>query len=170
MDHSGNNDNHPQRKSPRATFHDYCGGTYFVTICTADREYYFGNIKNRQITYSPLGRYCCRQIESLPQHYPYADVLNYVVMPNHVHLIVRIDPDLTLRNCEPLPSSRYLLAVVVGGLKSSITRYARRNNIAFCWQPRYHDHIIRSTFDANPITQYIDHNIERWEDDCFHNG
>ena len=45
--------------------------------------------------------------------------------------------------------------------------FARRNNIEFEWQTRYHDHIIRDTHDGNRIADYIENNVVRWANDCF---
>ena len=45
--------------------------------------------------------------------------------------------------------------------------FARRNNIEFAWQARYHDHIIRNSCDGNNISDYIKTNVERWANDIF---
>lgn len=79
--------------SARAAWHDYNGGIYFVTICTAGREHYFGEITNSEMRLSEIGRYTDECINNIPQHNPYADVPLYVVMPNHIHAIVVIDGD-----------------------------------------------------------------------------
>ena len=79
--------------SARAAWHDYNGGIYFVTICTAGREHYFGEITNGEMRLSEIGRYTGECIKNIPQHNPYADVPLYVVMPNHIHAIVVIDGD-----------------------------------------------------------------------------
>ncbi|MCM1093425.1 MAG: hypothetical protein NC248_06240 [Bacteroides sp.] len=49
-----------------------------------------------------------------------------------------------------------------------MTVFARRNDIEFGWQPRYHDHIIRGIRDGNLIAEYIENNISRWTSDCFY--
>lgn len=65
------------------------------------------------------------------------------------------------------PTVRTALSVVVGGLKRAVTLFARRNNIEFDWQSRYHDHIIRGANDGNRIAEYIENNVTRWDADCF---
>lgn len=167
----------PQRKNLRCEFHDYSGGSYFVTICTRDKEQYFGKIletvgthgscvRNEMIL-SPIGKYCCHQLENLSQHYPYAKIPLFVVMPNHIHAIVVVNNDE--RTHEPcVPTIRTALSVIVGGFKRAVTLYARRNNIDFGWQSRYHDHIIRGIRDGNKIADYIENNVARWHTDCFH--
>lgn len=78
------------RKYPRAKWHDYNMGTYFVTVCTHNRVHYFGEIKEGKITHTEIGAYLCRAIEEISLHYPEATVDRYVVMPNHFHAIITI--------------------------------------------------------------------------------
>ncbi len=67
---------------------------YFVTICTAKREYYFGEIKNRKIHLSGIGKIAQQFWQEIPKHFPFVILDAFVVMPNHVHGIIIIDkPD-----------------------------------------------------------------------------
>ena len=66
------------RKSPQIEFHDYSGGDYFITICTRDKEHYFGKIINGEMEFTELGRYCQQQIASISVHYPYAEPILYM--------------------------------------------------------------------------------------------
>lgn len=79
----------PQRKSPRAKWHDYAGAEYFITICTKNRKLLFGEIKNGAIQLTEIGECLKRQIE-ITEQLRKGDVLIplYCIMPNHVHLIV----------------------------------------------------------------------------------
>ena len=155
------NETYPQRKSPRATFHDYKVGDYFVTICTKGKQHFFGKIINGEMYLSSIGTFADRQFASISEHYPYAQALLWVVMPNHVHAIIRIDDE---RKQE---AGRSPLSRVVGGMKRAVTLYAQQNHIEFGWQSRYHDHIIRGTRDGNNIAEYITTNVARWDSDCF---
>ena len=74
----------------RAWWHDYDGGAYFITICTKDREHYFGEIEDGEMVLSEIGDYTRQCIEQITQHNPYAEIPLYVIMPNHLHLIVFI--------------------------------------------------------------------------------
>lgn len=156
------------RKSPRADFHDYSGGEYFVTICTQGKEHYFGEIVEGQMEYAVIGRFAVDALEELKVHYRYAEVVVSVVMPNHVHAIISIDSSEDAPWC--VPTRRTALSVVVGGFKQAVTCFARRNNIVFGWQGRYHDHIIRGAEDRNRIAEYIENNVARWDRDCFYGG
>ncbi len=128
----------PERKNIRATFHDYSGGDYFVTICTADKRHFFGEIRNGEMSYTTIGMEAFRCMETLASHYSYVNVSLFVVMPNHVHAIICIREQADAPGC--IPTIRTALGVVVGGYKQAVTRFARRNNIEFDWQSRYHEH------------------------------
>ena len=109
----------------------------------------------------------------------------YVIMPNHVHLIVVVscrdashasgsgakmdacDASLQGQGQEFGPQSKSL-GSVIRGIKSAVTRFANENNIPFAWQSRYHDHIVRNQDEMNRIAEYIETNPIRWESDCFY--
>ena len=165
----------------RAQWHTYDGGLYFVTICTHNHVHAFGHIDDNMMYYSEMGAYAIGQIEAITSHYPYAEVPLYVVMPNHVHLLISIDSQLTPseeRNIEtPDTLSQPMnqvsrqtgwLSVVVRGLKMAITKYARSKQIEFRWQKRFHEHIIRDTRDLNAISNYIETNVCRWKSDIYY--
>jgi REP element-mobilizing transposase RayT len=81
----------PVRKSPRAPWHHYDGAEYFVTICTCDRVHYFGEVQDGRIQLMAIGEYLKEQIESVQKYYSYAEIPLYVIMPNHVHMVVIMD-------------------------------------------------------------------------------
>ena len=172
--------------SARAEWHNYNGGMYFVTICTAGREHYFGEIVDGEMRLSVIGDYTRQCIENIAQHNRYANVPLYVIMPNHLHLIVVID-DVTekrvptseqtaqWRACndgknqkmQDIANHQGRLSTAVGGFKQSVTRYARANHITFAWQTRFHEHIIRKTDEMNRIAEYIENNVAKWNIDEF---
>lgn len=175
-----NDNNYPKRKSPRATWSEYAGGLYFITIVTKNRIPYFGKINDGKIHLYPSGEIAQSSIKNIGRVYPYCKLLNYVVMPNHIHLIIYIDEkllsykkrDLNIVNGDPTNINKAThcnswLSLVIGHLKSFITRQARKGGISFGWQERYHDHIIRNMEDFRSISNYIDNNIQNWESDCF---
>lgn len=200
------------RKTPRANWHKYNGGEYFVTICTKDRIHYFGEIADGKIHLTDIGEYLKTQIENVTSHYPYAKILLSTIMPNHIHLIVSIDNNKTpydrtsvgTRRATSIQSDRTLsfdenartphatslqlsvdqpnenvkndvmrdvanrqgwLSVCIGGIKSSVTRFANECNIPFKWQKRYHDHIIQNQRELNRIAGYIENNPMIWHRD-----
>lgn len=191
--------NLPQRKSPRATWHDYNGGRYFVTFCTKNHELYFGDVVDGKMELSEIGEWAVKQIEQtaiIRQND--VEIPMFVVMPNHVHLIVvynRVVPCRDASNASASIVSTILnktnetdargesdargaslrfgpqsgnLASVVRGIKSSVTKYANEHGIPFAWQSRYHDHIIRNQLEMNRIADYVQNNPMKWEMDRFY--
>lgn len=85
--------------SVRALWHNYNGGLYFITICTHAREHYFGKITKNPSTAQPqmilsvIGKYADEQFHDVQNHYPYADIPLWVVMPDHIHAIIGINHD-----------------------------------------------------------------------------
>lgn len=60
------------------------------------------------------------------------------------------------------------LSIVIRLFKQSVTRFANQNKIVFAWQARFHDHIIRNQNEMDKITEYIENNVKKWDDDCFY--
>ena len=77
-------------ESARASWHDYDGGSYFITICTKDREHFFGEIVDGEMMLSDIGKYADEQFKNVLSHYPYAEIPLWTIMPNHLHAIVVI--------------------------------------------------------------------------------
>lgn len=174
--------------SARAWWHQYNGGTYFITICTKDREHFFGEIENNAITLTEIGEYLKEQILVTPQKRPdmNLEIPSFVIMPNHVHLIVVIDGnrfntpvdnfnDEYARNKEHIqyagntfsPQSKNL-ASVIRGIKTVTTSFALNKGLRFGWQSRFHDHIVRDVDELNAIANYIENNIAKWKEDEFY--
>ena len=183
--------------SARAAWHDYMGGAYFVTICTKNREFYFGKIEEDEMHLSEIGRYADEQFRDVSSNYPYAVIPSYVVMPNHIHAIVIIDDhydvcrDAIHRVSETIcvpesqmemvptqnrggitgrsnPMLYQSLGTVIRGLKARVTHYANENEIDFAWQSRFHDRIIRDQKDMNETALYVDNNVAKWPEDEMH--
>jgi len=263
-------------KSARATWHDYSGGAYFVTVCTKTREHSFGKIlvetgrapslycvqektghapslqglgccllektghapslQTPTVQLSKIGQFLFDNLQNITTHYPYAEIPLFVVMPNHWHAIVFIDGDKTpyvrgnsnvetgrapsipehspktgrapsipeqniktghapsiqgLGCClnektghapslqpetttnekmQKIDSCKGWLSVVIGGIKSAVTKFSNENGIHFAWQTRFHDNIIRNQNDMNRIANYIENNPATWDTDCFNDN
>ena len=85
----------------RAKWNGYNNGVYFVTICTHGKRHWFGEIRDGAMQYTDIGQVAQESMSSIPSHCQYADVAAYVVMPNHVHMIVSIDGNKTPKPVEP---------------------------------------------------------------------
>lgn len=78
----------------RANWHDYNYGVYFITICCHARNHYFGTIHNGEMQFSTAGKIALNHCELLSKRNLNCEVHNYVVMPNHIHLVIAINQQL----------------------------------------------------------------------------
>lgn len=78
------------RKSLRAKFIDYDYGDYFITICTKDKRHFFGKIIAGEMILSDVGHFLNHQLSQSDAYSRDVKMIYYVVMPNHVHAIVRV--------------------------------------------------------------------------------
>ncbi|CAN5544097.1 hypothetical protein BH23BAC1_BH23BAC1_45930 [soil metagenome] len=79
--------------------------SYFVTICTKEREHFFGEIADGKMILSELGKCADKCWQEITKHFPFVVLDEYVVMPNHIHGIVIIDKpaDVETQNFASLP-------------------------------------------------------------------
>jgi len=81
----------PLRRSLRLQGYDYSqAGAYYVTVCTRDREFLFGDVVRGQMQINEVGRIVETTWRSLPQFYAGIELDGFIIMPNHVHGIVII--------------------------------------------------------------------------------
>ena len=80
------------RRSIRLQGYDYSqNGFYFLTICTQNKEWYFGEVKNHKMILSEIGRVVEICWNDIPNHFPQIILHEYVIMPNHIHGIIEIN-------------------------------------------------------------------------------
>lgn len=167
------------RRKTRADWDDYNEGIYFVTACCKDKIHFFGEIENGKMNLSDVGKTLVQRIADTESIHSKCEVLNSVVMPNHFHMVVALQPLEALERhgamgCLRNPSHRApcnnmhhnsRLSVVINHIKGHITKYAKGKGIDFGWQERYYDIIIRKSEAFDNIMEYINHNIENWHKD-----
>ncbi len=154
-----------QRKPNRLKDYDYSqNGAYFVTICTKGRQEMLWHVGARiarpqdNVPLSEYGIIINNAIVEIPKHYPTVLVDKYVIMPNHIHMILRLSNDRGRAMRAPT------ISTVINQMKGYITK-----QIGFSiWQKLFHDHIIRNEQEYREIWQYIDENSIKWEEDCFY--
>ena len=79
-------------KSARWQGYDYSrDGFYFITICTKNKELFFGDVAGGKMMLSGIGEIADKCWLKIPEHFPFVKLDFYVVMPNHVHGILQID-------------------------------------------------------------------------------
>ena len=100
-----------------------------------------------------------RAIGNIPEYYPAVSVDHYVVMPNHVHLLLQIHTDSHGR-----PLVAPTIQTVIQQWKGVVTKQIGQS----VWQKSFHDHVIRNETDYKMIWQYIDTNPVRWKNDCLY--
>ena len=94
-------------KSIRAQWWDYrWNAAYFITICTKNRAWFFGEIDNNRMNRSKIGDIAHSCWAEIPKHFPFVYLGEFVVMPNHVHGIVIIQNEDERRNSLQLDSSQ----------------------------------------------------------------
>ena len=183
-----------KRKPNRLAGHDYNqAGMYFLTLCALNRQCLFGScaeggdLEPANIRLSGYGVAVQNWILDCASRYSDLTVESYVIMPNHIHLLVSVQngpseaPAPTPEDGEPAREQ----SVCVGGgprtprcqtraneripmFVSALKRMT--NKICGCpvWQRGYHDHIVRNEDDFRRIRQYIDTNPAKWAEDTYY--
>lgn len=150
----------PTRKPNRLNGYDYSAdGAYFITICAKDRKCLFSRIpvgadiiRPPEIVLTDYGRIVEQAIMNIPEHYSNAEVLAYVIMPNHVHILLRLTEY----------DGRMVSApTIIGQMK----RYVSKEAGFSIWQKGFYDHVIRGERDYQMIWEYIDTNPAKWRED-----
>src|SRR3989338_4418844 len=154
------------RKRLRLPDYDYSSeGAYFVTICTQNRQCLFSNITDGEIRLNEAGKMNQTRWQQLPQRFDNILLDEFIIMPNHVHGIIKIAEAGT----RPAPT----LGAVIGVFKS-ITTHDYILNVQHhnwppfpgkLWQRNYYEHIIRNESELNRIRQYILDNPINWDQD-----
>ncbi len=153
---------YPKRKRMRLTNYDYSlPGDYFVTIVTQGRTFRFGGFMNGKLILNDIGNMIGKCYLELGKGNDDVDCLDYVIMPNHIHFIVRLIsdniflPDL-IRRFKSKTSMMY-----IHGIKEFSWPMLNHR----LWQRGYYEHIIRNNRVFDYIRDYIFHNPERWNYD-----
>ena len=146
----------PQRKSIRIANYDYSSpGAYFITVCVANRKKILWDnvgadiIRPINIKLSPIGKVVDQGILQITEHYKNVSVDKYCIMPDHIHLILRIESDIVGRMI-----SAPTVSTVVGSLKRWVSKQIRKP----IWQKSFYEHGIRNQQDYDEIWTYIENN------------
>ena len=145
-------ENLPRRKNIRLKYYDYSEeGMYFITICTRNRIKLFGEIETKEIKLTKVGKIVEKSIINLEKIYNNITIDEYIVMPNHIHIIIIINEKNNLT-----------ISRIINQYKGRITK-----TIGYpIWQKLFYEHIIRNESEYYKIKQYIQNNIVNWKNDC----
>lgn len=152
----------PKRKPNRLKDFDYSTkGAYFITICTKDKKCILSRIVGADIIrpcivqLTECGKIVESGINNITKFYPNCVVNHYVIMPNHIHLIIAINNN----------SGRIISApTVIGQFK----RYVSKECGFSLWQKGFYDHIIRDDEDYMTKAEYIQNNPAKWLEDEYY--
>ena len=153
-----------RRKQYRLKEFDYSqNAAYFVTFCTKGKQCVLGHVDIREpgeepvVVLSPWGRIVEDAIRKIPLCYPIVDLDVYIVMPNHVHLLLIVE--------NPDGQSAPTISRVIQQLKGSISKQIGQP----IWQKLFYDHVIRGRNDYEKTWEYIRHNASKWVQDIYYN-
>jgi REP-associated tyrosine transposase len=167
------------RRSIRLLGADYTEpGGYFVTVCAAQRREIFGSIENGEIRLSGLGRIVRACLVQIPNHFAHASVKEYVVMPNHVHVILVLS--VGARYIVPLPERartpeqfqkpvKGSIPTIIRTFKAAVVRQANKELNTHgqeIWQRNYFERVLRSGQEYADASRYVMENPMRWESDA----
>jgi len=161
----------PVRKKNRLINFDYSrGGAYFVTICTQDRKRILSSIVHTngpdyvgegfalpQLT--NIGQIAEYWMKNICVRFSNAELDKYVIMPNHIHMVLILRESDGRANPSPTVSS------IIGWLKYNITRAADLKSGQRLFQRSFYDRIIRNRDEYMEICNYIYFNPLNWEND-----
>jgi len=157
-------ENLPVRKNIRLEGYDYSqNGCYFVTICVKDRCKLLGKIAPvgahivRPLL-SNMGKTVEQAVNNIPIYHDSVKIDKYVIMPNHIHMILAIDRG----------NGRTLFAPTVSQIVKQCKEYITKQIGCSIWQKSFHDRIIRDDEEYENAWQYIDENPARWEEDEYY--
>ncbi len=158
----------PKRKPTRLKNFDYSSqGAYFVTICTHNRKNILSDIVGGgahdapKTVLSDTGKIAQKYILST-NNIPEITVEKYVIMPNHIHLILAVN-NINGTSRAPSPTNS-IISHAVSTLKRFVNKEVGQN----IFQRSFHDHIIRDQNDYLKIWEYIENNPQKWKEDCFY--
>ena len=163
---------YPKRKPNRLKGYSYSqNGIYFLTVCTKDKKCILGRVVGGgdldapQMILSEYGAIAEKYIQSINQAYKNISVMDYVVMPNHIHLIVELYSDDNIFGEEVTSSpANDDIPIMVSAFKKLVNKEVGFN----IWHRSYYDRVVRNEAEFNMIWDYVEENPMRWKKDRFY--
>ncbi|MCK4523722.1 transposase, partial [candidate division WOR-3 bacterium] len=152
-----------ERKKNRLKGYDYSkSGRYFVTICAGINGQIFGHVgtgldlSTKTVKLNKSGKTLEEHIKYLERQYTYFKVMKYIIMPDHVHMIIKMDEN---HNGKTLTISS-----IIAAYKTKTSRDIHNIGMKkFQWKRSFYDEIIRNQKMYNEIVKYIDNNPNKWK-------
>lgn len=159
----------PKRKQIRLPEYDYSrAGCYFITVCSEGRKALFWNAVGADIIrldmppLSACDMIVKQAILGIPVHYPQVTIHKWVVMPDHIHLLLQINET----DGRMISAPTRTISTIIGQMKRAASKAAGRP----IWQKGFYDHIVRNDRDFLDIWTYIDTNPAKWAEDRCYSG
>jgi len=173
------------RQSIRLRGYDYSQpGSYFITLCTQNRECNLGEIMNGEMKFTVRGFIIDEFWLKIPDHFPNVELDEFIVMPNHIHGIIVINGNFhergkhqqnhkesgenNIEGGETPPLRKTTLGQIIAYYKYQTTKIINQidNTPAIrIWQRNYYERIIRNQKILDLARQYIFQNPFRWDKD-----
>ena len=159
-----------ERKPNRIEDYDYSqNGAYFITICTQDRKRILskitvgtGVLDCPQVQLLKHGEIADKYICQLHDFYANISVDRYVIMPDHIHILMSIQEG---QSRTPVPTGEIKIDSknsTVSKFVSTFKRFCNKEYGENIWQRSFYDHIIRNQHDYDETWEYIEHNPKKW--------
>lgn len=146
-------------------------GYYFVTILAFQRQNLFGEIIGKKMHLNELGKIVQYHWLLTPEKSPFVELDAFIIMPNHLHGIVRLlnttliptieDPSLSF-------AKAHSLSVLMRTFKASVTKTAKKTipePPPQIWHRSFNDRILRDNESLDAVRFYIRSNPSRWEEE-----
>ena len=169
----------PERKSVKLKYYDYSSpGLYYITLCTHEKKHLFGWVKEEKMVLNQAGKMLEKWLLKIETKYDGIKCIHHQVMPNHLHVIIKISDKITEEEKDPNGSPHGgspTLFDVVGWFKTMTTnkyiKYVKEDGWQRfnrkLWQRSFYERIIRDEEEYEHAVLYINRNPERWQDDKY---
>ena len=145
--------NLPTRKKLRLQDYDYSKENfYFITICVKNKLQILGEISKDIIKLTKEGHIVKQNINKINQFYKNIMIDEFVVMPNHIHILIIINY-----------KNNITISTIIKHLKTNITRDIKCS----IWQKSFYEHIVRNEKEYFKIKEYIKNNVINWKKDKY---
>ncbi len=174
----------PKRKNIRIPEYDYSqNGYYFITICTKHRQKILSKIVGVGVPDDPLQKHTNNKmqiydipkiqltkngiiveeyIKSINKTYKDIKINDYIIMPNHIHMICIIEKQENGSSRTPTPTNAKIPFLI-----STFKRLINKRCNQSIWQRGYYEHVIRGESEYLSILEYIENNPLKWEEDIY---
>ena len=164
-------------------------------MVSENRECIFGAIEDDKMVLNQNGKIIEKELLKSIGIREYWFFHNWVIMPNHIHLLIEIKIDSSNIHSSSNVETHCSASLILASLRESDTEYKKlsrkpnsissfvavfksittkqinilmkNNNGESIWQSNYHDHIVRNYNSLETIYHYIKNNPKNWETDSI---